>query len=97
MKVLNRLNEELASVYRAAARRIETRKNWCCCPAIDRARDDVDADNFLFSMAQARFREYFRPVGGWASYWWGDDTPAARNARVMALLLMAEMADRGEL
>lgn len=96
------VNQHLEAAYRTAANLIQTEQNTFCCPALGSAMVINDIPNYLRRLVRERFDEYFRPASN-SVFWYGDDTGgwrkrhAERNARIMSLLLMAEMAKRGEL
>lgn len=79
-----------SKVLREAAKRIDRRADLFCCCAIDW----VGGSSTEFISARDKAREYFsmfKPEG-LSMFWFGDDNPSNRHARVMALLFAAEVA-----
>jgi hypothetical protein len=76
--------------FRDAAERIASEQNRYCCDALSTAQG---IDNFTIETpCHILFREAFEPVQKWDRYGWWH--PEDREARILALLLCAEMCKR---
>lgn len=85
-----------ADTYLAAAERIHEGTNSFACTAIGSALNDdsrffTDRDRLVDA-----FSDWFQPYDG-RSIWWGSTHfPANQEARILALLLMAEITLGGD-
>lgn len=82
--------KHLSKIYLEAAKLIDAGIEVFSCDAIYEACHDRSSEVPL-----QLFHEFFCPAdlkGFFLAFWFGDATPRNQNARVLALLFMAEIA-----
>lgn len=78
-----------AKTFRDAAERIASLRSHSCCFALDGVLPSIrDADEYA-----ANIRSQLGVPEKLTFYWWSDKDCNAREARILALLLCAEMCD----
>lgn len=98
---------KLGHIYRRAALRVEQEKEEFSCSAVDWAAQQIGDVISYYSSARYTYCEVMSPRKDRDRYLWTTDfhpdpqtnetLPAARDHRVVALCLMAAMADAGDL
>lgn len=83
-----------AKIYRKAAERIEMTTALYCCDAI---RREVPNDLSYNSKPIIFFEDLFKPENAhWINPWFGVADQQTQGARILALLLAAEIVERGK-
>ena len=85
------MSKELAKVYREATLKIANGASNGCCFAICSV-----TTGGLYFVARRHFCDFFREPFA-PTYWWPDFSKKSQLARLIALDLMAEMAESGDL
>ena len=82
-----------SEIYLRAAKRLHSvREYYGCCDALF----DVSLTPLNYDRAYDTFAEYFKPVGAFSWLYWWADPPKDKEARLLALCLMAAITEDDE-